>query len=43
MSSCGAFIGAALTDDDAVARRRAVKKELKNMFLGFEGEILLIM
>lgn len=26
MSSCGAFIGAALTDDEAVATRRAAKK-----------------
>jgi len=43
MSSCGAFIGAALTDDDAVARRRVVKKALRSMFLDFESEILLIM
>ena len=36
MSSCGAFIGAALTDDgDAAARRRAVKRALKNIFFGF--------
>jgi len=35
MSSCGAFIGAALTDDAAAAKRRAVKRALKNIFFEF--------